>query len=147
MNNVKLRDYLKGLIEPLGYKLYFGTRSMYNTRKEISDRVVIVEPYTLRLHVPGLCEYDTELRFWVGVRRELEQEFNNEQGDDAPHIDKMITEAGKIIKEIKGCNKLSITQRVQAVDVTYYEADQTATANMQSFIVFTLPLRTYGFGD
>jgi hypothetical protein len=145
MKITKFRNELKTLVGDLGYNLYYGSKNQYNVKREIANKEVILEPFVLRLQTTGVCFYDTTITLWIGVRREIYNEFVTQQeGEKTEFADYMLVEAGKIFDKIASHKSLIILQAKQEIDIRYYEADQSQTVNTQSFISMTLPIRIYG---
>jgi len=144
MNIVNLKNELQKIIQDKGYETWFGTKVSYNRKRKITNREVIVEPFTLRLEPKSGCEYDIDLSFWIGIRREISAEFTGTEGDDFEFIQFMLGEANDIYDAISASDKMLIKIKKKDVRMRYYEADGNQTVNTQSFIHFTLPIRCYG---
>ncbi len=144
MNVINLKNTLKTIIEDHGYTLWFGSKTSYNRKKKITNREVIIEPFILRLEPKSDCEYDVDLVFWVGLRRDISAKFTTSEGDDTEFMQFMLDEANAIFDSLSASDKLLIKIKKKDVNLRYYEADSNQTVNTQSFIRFSLPIRCYG---
>ena len=144
MNIVNLRNELNKIFQDHGYQSWFGSKVSYNTKRNITNREIIVEPFILRLEPKSGCEYDIDLTLWIGIRREIDAKFKNMQGDDFGFIQFMMDEANKIFDSLNKSDKMLIKIKKSDVNMRYYEADSNQTVNTQSFITFSLPIRCYG---
>lgn len=144
MNIINLKNELNKIFQDHGYVAWYGSKVSYNTKKIITNREIIVEPFNLKLVPKSGCEYDVDLTFWVGIRREINARFKNVEGDDFEFIQLMLDEANKLFDSISESDKFLIKIKKSDVNLRYYEADSNQTVNTQSFIAFTLPIRCYG---
>jgi hypothetical protein len=143
MNVKNIVDRIEAAIEPTGYSLYFGMRSMYNTVKTPKDKQVILEPFQLRPARTSLTHYDTELTMWVGLRRSISAKFTSADGANAEYMDELLGQATDILEAIGESQYFLIKQKFETISLTYYEADGGVTANSQAFIQFTIPVRIW----
>lgn len=145
MNISDFVDYIQELVDKHGYRVYFGTKSNYNTKRNITNKEIILEPFDIPISNEAYY-VDTTITLWIGLRQEIDtQTTNNDSGDVAKHIDKMIIEANKIYDEIKNSEKILIKQSKRFSTAQYYKSDGNATVNNQAFMRLSLPIRIYGF--
>lgn len=144
MNINNLKKELQTIIQDKGYATWFGSKVRYSTKRKITNREVIIEPFILRLIPKSDCIYDIDLSFWVGIRREISTKFKDSQGDDFAFVGFMLDEVNELFDAINASDKMLIKIKKKDVNLRYYEADGSQTVNTQSFIHFTLPIRCYG---
>lgn len=131
------------LCKSLGYDLWFGTKNSYNSKREVRDKEIILEPFKFPVESKS-CQYKTNWTIWIGIR----QERGNESAQLIPSvyaqvIDEMRDEAKKLIEKINKSDGLLITETIYTIDLEYFEAASTATVNNQSFLKFTVPITLY----
>ena len=136
----KARDFFK----QHGYELFFGQKSRYNTKREATDREVILEPFPMRPSRSGVCAYDTNLTFWVGMRRSVDTKFrDNADGQLTDWMQYMLSETSQLLMDLYHEDWVLIHQNINDIELRYYEADEAATVNSQSFIRFSIPVKLY----
>ena len=143
MNVTNIVSDLRTAVETTGYSLYFGMRSMYNTKRKPMDKEVILEPFQVRPARTSMSHYDTDLTFWVGMRRGISKTFTDSEGANEAYIDELLSDATDILEAIGESSKVLIKQKFDTVVMTYYEADGAVTVNSQAFIQFTIPVRIW----
>ncbi len=144
MNLVNLKNHLSTIFQNHGYASWFGTKTSYNRKREITPREIIIEPFNLKLEPINDCDFDIELTFWVGLRRDIGAKFINIEGDDFSFIQFHLDEVNKIYNSLVESEHILIKQKKDDISLRYYEADGSQTVNTQSFIRFTVLMRIYG---
>lgn len=143
MDVEKLKKNIQEVIEPLQYKVYVGPFSNYNTKKEIHDRTLVIEPIDVPLTRPGRCDYDLSLTFNMGIRRGVDQKFVDSE-DDVAFINQLVTEASEFFQLLHTSPRFTVKENPERIRGTYFESTSTRTVNSQAFLRFTVPLKTYG---
>jgi hypothetical protein len=141
MTHSEFKKHIIGLVEPLDFTVFWGTRSLYNAHvKQVNDKTLIIEPFVLPFSVEGNCHVERNVTFWIGMRRDLKQPDALTDGRDVDFMDELHALAKQVIDAINTHPQMIIAQKVYTIEPTYYEADETVTVNHQSFITFTVPL-------
>lgn len=144
MKLVKLRDHIIDLVEDLQYNVYVGTMSMYNTRKDFTDREIIIEPINIPLQNDDSCEITTTLNIWIALRRRIDEKmYDKNKGQDADWIDMMVDEAKSVYKVLNESKYIRIMARENNIITNYFEADRGSSVNSQSLLRFSLPVKIY----
>lgn len=146
---MKISDFVRTIdnhVQSVGYKLWFGTRDSYNSKRVITDREVILEPFDWALSVPtGQCFIDFTITLWIGVRRNIDEGFmTQESGQALGFVDHLKDEATKIFDLISSDSTILIPKNRFDIKIKYYEADSGTTVNTQAFVKMTLPIRYHG---
>ena len=143
--NTEFINELKKIVKSKGYELWFGTKDSYNGKRVITNREVILEPFTMRLDpIEGKCSIDTIITLWVGIRREIDLKFvNQESGESTDFIDYIINESSELFDLIAGDDKIKVPLNKHKIPVYYFEADKAATVNTQAFAKITFPIQYY----
>ena len=137
-------DNFRNFFKLTGYTLYFGMKSRYNTKREVTDREVILEPFPMRPLRPGVCAYDTNLTFWVGVRRSVDTKVrDNNDGQLTEFLQEFLAETSTLLMAMYQLDWIRINQNINEIELTYFEADEAATVNSQSFMRFQIPVSIY----
>jgi hypothetical protein len=144
MTHVDFKKKMQELMTPLGFDVFWGRRSLYNSDvKQVSEKTVIIEPFVLPFKINDKCYFDQNVTFWVGIRREHNEPTETVEGRDVEFMDEMHTEARSVIDAIANDSMFLVSEKLDTIEREYYEADETATVNRQSFITFTLNLRVW----
>lgn len=143
MRLTDFKEYFIDLVEDLQYKVWISTKTKYNIKKEIGVKEILIEPFNIPLIEEGKCDYNTTLTLWVAIRREIDDKFINECGDDTEFIDYMYDETEKIIKLINASDKIQILNKLSDIQFNYFESDSNQLINSQSLMRFTLNVKIY----
>lgn len=140
MNVANIIDDIKEALSSTDYELYFGIRSRYNTIKDVKDQIVILEPFSLRPSRENQTNYNTSFSIWVGIRRGIDTKFYDNEGAQAALMDELLSDTTEIIEAIGEHSRIRVNQKMQDIELTYYEADGGATVNSQAFLTFNIPV-------
>lgn len=144
MRLVKLRNHIIDLVEDLQYKVYVGTMSRYNTRKEITEREIIIEPINLPLFNDESCSVKIQLNLWIAIRRRIDENMiHKDFGDDADWMDYMVDEAKKVYDVLYQSPYIRILNRENNIYTNYYEADNNISTNSQSLLRFSVETKIH----
>jgi len=144
MDLINLKRHFETIFQDHGYDVWFGSKASYNRKRKISNREIIVEPFNLKLEPDNECDYDLDLTFWVGLRRDVNASFTTPDGDDVDFMNYHLGEVEKIYNSIESNNNILVKAKKKDIVLRYYEADGSQTVNTQSFIRFTIPMKLYG---
>lgn len=139
----KLRNHIIDIVEDLQYNVYLGTMSRYNKRPDFSEREIIIEPINLPMQNDDSCKISINLNIWIAIKRRLDEPKKIKDGDDAEWIDYMVSESQKVYDAFNNSKYIRIMQRENDIVTNYYEADNNISANSQSLIRFSLPVKIY----
>lgn len=144
MTHKQFKKLIQELVNPLGFAVFWGSRSLYNAHvKQVDEKMLIIEPFVLPFQYAGKCYFDTRVTFWVGMRRLMFEPEEITEGRDAEFMDVIHTECRAILEAISTSQQVLISEPLDKIEPIYYEADETATVNQQSFITFSMDLRIW----
>lgn len=147
MNIKDLIEKARDLVDDINYTLWFGSKGSYTAKRNVGDKEIILEPFTLRPYRKGACKYTTNLTFWVCIRKSINDgKFNQEDGDDTEFIQMLVDETTEVIKQFNNSDFVSFTQRPEAISLTYYEPNNNQSVNNQGMMRFSVPTEIY-LGD
>lgn len=140
MNVTNIIADIKEALSSTDYELYFGKHTRYSSVRDVKDYIVILEPFNLRPARENKTHYDTSFALWVGIRRGINEEYHTNEGSQARLMDELLSDTTEVIEAIGSHSRIRINQKLETIELTYYEADGGVTANSQAFLNFTIPV-------
>lgn len=143
---MQINRFITRLRNAVVYPLFFGTKDSYNTKRvKLSDVEVILLPFNFYSTRISNCNYNTELEFWVGIKR-VDQTTDikirdTSTGDDTDFIQHSIDITSNLLNSLYNVDFMTITQKQETIQLEYFEIDSNrGTVNQQSFVRFTIPV-------
>ncbi|MFW6377554.1 MAG: hypothetical protein ACOCZ5_02805 [bacterium] len=145
MNIIDFNARFEQVIDEAGYKLYFGTKNMYMVEhRDVFGKEVILEPFRFNLRDENGCFISTTFNIWICRKREVDEKFNDaEKGMNTAFIQEMIDDTRTILNKINESGFMVITQKIDEINLQHYQADSSQSANTQSMIRASFPIRLY----
>jgi hypothetical protein len=142
LSNFKYK--FNNIAEALGYNIYYGARSNFNSKRTVNENQIIIEPFkNVSLENSDACSTDLTVTIWLGEKRNRNEAPNVKQGDDLEAADLLRDQLIELYDEIQASDDLLIIQLKRNITTNYYEAEGNATINNQNYITATLKFRMY----
>ena len=142
MNLINFESQLSQLLNTLNYKLFFGTKTLYNSiKKDVSPKDIIIEPFSMKVDRENISYYDTSLTIWVMVRTSINNPLESpNSGKNVEFMQYMLNEIKLIFDLINDSQFMYITKKLNTIPIQYYDNE---TINNQIMVRATLPVRIY----
>lgn len=143
LSNFKYK--FNNIVEELGYNVYYGARSNFNTKRSVNENQIIIEPFkNVSLENADACSTDLTTTIWLGEKRQRNESPKVTDDIDLDAEDLLRTQLIELYDAIQASDSLLILQSKKNITTNYYEAESKATINNQNYITATLKFRIFG---
>lgn len=142
MNIIKFEERLNEIMDDIQYQIFFGTRSIYFTKKrDIFKNEIILEPFKFK--VGDWCHNDTNFTIWVLKKKEIDDKMRTDKGIMTKDYQEMIDDCHRIMKKMNDSGFLLIKKKLEDIEIDIYDADGAESINTQIMAKLTFPVRIY----
>lgn len=143
MNIAKFKVNITNLIDALGYKVFIGSLELYNTIREVDNRVLLIDGLKNIPLASKDCKTNTELTFWLMNKQPLDIKQTDLEGYNILTEDSMRVDAVAIYNALLGSTFIQPLNAIYNVDSSYYPSTNSYVVNNQSLLTFKLNVNIY----